>query len=92
MSTNTQTTTQDNTDIKDMTFRQAMSELDRIVGALDANTLELEDSIATYKRGVMLVEHVQKQLDEAQLSIEQLMSKLEGDPSTDPFDNDNTTD
>ena len=37
--------------VEDLTFREAMAELDGIVGVLESNTLELEDSLASYERG-----------------------------------------
>lgn len=36
--------------VEDLTFREAMAELDGIVGVLESNTLELEDSLASYER------------------------------------------
>ena len=41
--------------IEEMTFREAMAELDDIVRALESNALELEDSLARYERGVALL-------------------------------------
>ncbi len=41
--------------VEDLTFREAMAELDGIVGVLESNTLELEDSLASYERGVALL-------------------------------------
>ena len=40
--------------IEELTFREAMAELDGIVGVLESNTLELEESLASYERGVKL--------------------------------------
>ena len=34
--------------VGNLTFREAMAELDGIVGVLESNTLELEDSLASY--------------------------------------------
>ena len=39
----------------DMTFREAMSELNGIVEALESNTLELEESLVKYERGIALL-------------------------------------
>ena len=38
--------------IEELTFREAMAELDGIVGVLESNSLELEDSLRSYERGV----------------------------------------
>ncbi len=63
--------------IKDLTFREAMSELDTIVAALESNTLELEESLNRYERGVTLLASLQKRLDEAQQKVDVLMGQLE---------------
>ena len=41
--------------IEELTFREAMAELDGIVGVLESNSLELEDSLRSYERGVALL-------------------------------------
>ena len=48
--------------VEDLTFREAMAELDGIVGVLESNTLELEDSLASYERGVALLRALQGRL------------------------------
>ncbi|MEQ3362226.1 exodeoxyribonuclease VII small subunit [Raoultibacter massiliensis] len=63
--------------IEDMTFRQAMSELEGIVGVLEGNTLELEDSLKSYERGVALLGALKKRLNDAQQKVDVLMGELE---------------
>lgn len=63
--------------IEDMTFREAMSELEGIVGVLEGNTLELEDSLKSYERGVALLAALRKRLNEAQQKVDVLMGELE---------------
>lgn len=63
--------------IEDMTFREAMAELERIVGVLESNSLELEQSLAEYERGVKLVGLLKKRVDGAQQRIDVLMGELE---------------
>lgn len=67
------------TDIKDMTFRQAMAELDAIVEQLESNTLELEESLQKYERGVALIVSLKSRLSEAQQRVDVLMGELSGD-------------
>ena len=62
-----------------MTFRQEMAELDRIVSVLESNTLELEDSLASYERGVTLLASLQKRLDAAEQQVDVLMGELVAD-------------
>ena len=40
--------------VEELTFREALSELESIVSVLESNTLELEESLAAYERGVVL--------------------------------------
>lgn len=63
--------------IEEMTFREAMSELEGIVGVLEGNTLELEDSLKSYERGVALLAALRKRLNEAQQKVDVLMGELE---------------
>lgn len=74
------------TPIDDMTFRQAMSELDGIVAKLESNTLELEDSLAAYERGVALLRNLRGRLDGAQQKVDVLMGELEQGASDQEID------
>ena len=65
--------------VEDLTFREAMAELDRIVGLLEGNTLELEESLASYERGVALLSSLQKRLNAAEQKVEVLMGELSGE-------------
>ena len=50
--------------IEELTFREAMAELDRIVGVLESNSLELEQSVTSYERGVKLIASLKKRMGE----------------------------
>ena len=63
--------------IEEMTCREAMSELEGIVGVLEGNTLELEDSLKSYERGVALLAALKKRLNVAQQKVDVLMGELE---------------
>ena len=63
--------------IEEMTFREAMAELDGIVSVLETNTLELEESLVSYERGVALLAALQSRLNEAQQIVDVLMGELE---------------
>ncbi|MRX81228.1 exodeoxyribonuclease VII small subunit [Eggerthella sp. HF-4214] len=65
--------------IEELTFREAMAELDGIVRVLESNSLELEDSLMSYERGVSLLRALQGRLNEAQQKVEVLMGELEGE-------------
>lgn len=63
--------------IEGMTFRQAMTELGQIVSDLESNTLELEESLAKYERGIALLRHLRASLAHAQQKVDVLMGELE---------------
>ena len=65
--------------IEELTFREAMAELDGIVGVLESNTLELEESLASYERGVKLLAALQGRLSQAQQKVDVLMGELVAD-------------
>ena len=71
--------TGDRKPVEELTFREAMGELDVIVRVLESNSLELEDSLVSYERGVSLLRALQGRLNEAQQKVEVLMGELEGE-------------
>ena len=72
--------------IEEMTFREASAELDGIVRRLESNTLELEDTLKYYERGVALIAALQKRLAEAEQKVEVLMGELSGQQDDDVRD------
>lgn len=60
-----------------LTFREAMNELSAIVEALESNTLELEESLVKYDRGVALLRYLKSILADAQQKVEVLMGELD---------------
>ena len=59
----------DQTPIADMKFETALSELENIVSSMEGGKLELEASIAAYRRGMELMKHCQAQLADAEEQI-----------------------
>ena len=59
----------DQTPIADMKFETALAELENIVSSMEGGKLELEASIAAYKRGMELMKHCQAQLANAEEQI-----------------------
>ena len=72
--------------VDELTFRQALAELESIVAVLDSNTLELEDSLASYERGVVLLGSLQKRLAAAEQQVEVLMGELAAAPDDETRD------
>lgn len=59
----------DQTPIADMKFETALAELEAIVASMEGGQLELEASIAAYRRGMELMKHCQAQLTDAEEQI-----------------------
>lgn len=65
--------------VEELTFREAMAELDGIVGKLESNTLELEDSLEGFERGVVLLRDLRARLTNAQQQVDVRMGELSGE-------------
>jgi len=61
-----------------LSFDEALAELQRVVGELEAGGMPLERSIALYERGVALHERCARLLSDAELRIKQLVSRAGG--------------
>lgn len=72
--------------VEDMTFREAMAELEGIVTLLESDTLELEEGLERYGRGVTLLASLQKRLDAAEQQVDVLMGELEAAPDDETQD------
>ena len=66
-----------NKPVEELTFREAMAELNAIVEALESNTLELEESLVRYERGIALLRYLKGSLAHAQQKIDVLMGELD---------------
>ena len=66
------------TDVKDMTFETAFSELETLVQQLETGDLPLETAMALFERGTTLVAHCHDKLDNAELKVRQLTNAGEG--------------
>lgn len=74
------TTSSDN-----LSFEQALSELETIVQNLESGNAPLEDSIKSYERGIKLKQQCEKKLKEAQEKIEKITVTPDGNLKTEPF-------
>ena len=69
-----------------LTFREAMNELNSIVEQLESNTLELEESLVKYERGIELLRYLRASLNNAQQKVEVLMGELDMSVSDEEID------
>jgi len=61
--------------VEELSYEQALAELETIVTSLEANQLSLEDAMALFERGQALTKHCIELLDKAELRVK----KLSGD-------------
>jgi exodeoxyribonuclease VII small subunit len=69
------------TPIAEMTFEQAMKELEEVVGKLERGDVALEDSIKLYERGAELKKRCEAKLQEAQEKVAAITLDTEGKPT-----------
>ena len=74
-----------NTDIEKMSFEKAMEELETIVADLENGSIELEESIEKYQRGIQLKKHCDLKLKEANMKIDQIEIDKNGNVREKPF-------
>ena len=60
-------------DISDLSFEQALAELERIVAELESGQAPLERSIEMYERGAKLKAHCESRLEAARLRVEKIV-------------------
>lgn len=73
-------------DVDELTFEQALEEIETITRELESGNLTLEESLRKYERGVGLLRRCYDLLREAETRVEMLMGVDEkGNPITAPF-------
>jgi exodeoxyribonuclease VII small subunit len=80
----------DHSDIRTMSFEQALKELESIVDRLEKGDVELEASILIYERGEALKVHCDGLLRRAEARVEKISLNQDGKPvGTEPLDVEN---
>ncbi|CAN1606972.1 K03602 xseB; exodeoxyribonuclease VII small subunit [Candidatus Pelagibacterales bacterium] len=72
-------------DITKLSFEEALEQLEDIVSKLEDGSINLEESIQEYTRGVHLKNHCETKLKEATLKVEQITIDKDGKFSTKEF-------
>lgn len=72
--------------IKDLSFEDALKELEGIVQRLERGDAPLEESITIYQRGAALKAHCDAKLKDAQMKVEKIVLDGSGKASTENFD------
>ena len=69
------------TEISNMSFEEAMKELEATVGKLEHGEATLEESIALYERGAALRQHCDAVLRQAEERVEKITLAANGQPA-----------
>ena len=62
----------DNNDINNLTFEEALEELEKITNDFETGESTLENSVNLYNRGVLLKKHCEQKLIEAKKKIDEV--------------------
>ena len=81
------TKTRSTADLADISFEDALRELEGIVASLERGDVSLDDAITAFERGTALKAHCQARLEEARMKVEQIRLPADGSPPTEsaPF-------
>ncbi len=75
--------------VEEMSFEEAIAELERIVERLERGQVPLAESIAIYERGAALKKRCETLLKEAEMRIEKIVLNEQGEPvGAEPLDPD----
>lgn len=69
------------TEIENLSFEDAMRELEATVSKLETGEATLDESIALYERGAKLREHCARRLRDAEERVEKITLAANGTPS-----------
>lgn len=67
--------------VEEMSFEEAMAELERVVGQLERGDVALDESIKLYERGAALRKRCEKKLTEAEEKVAAITLDAEGNPT-----------
>ncbi|OIP82820.1 MAG: exodeoxyribonuclease VII small subunit [Rhodobacterales bacterium CG2_30_65_12] len=68
-------------DVTEMSFEEAMAELEAVVGQLERGDVALEQSIALYERGAKLKARCEVKLKEAEEKVAAITLDADGSPT-----------
>lgn len=74
------------TRMNDITFEEALAQLERAVEQLESGELPLEQALEIFETGVSMSRLCAQKLDEAEQKVELLLNVKDGEPETAAFD------
>jgi exodeoxyribonuclease VII small subunit len=73
-------------DVSQLSFEDALAELDQIVRGLEGGTLKLDAAVQAFERGVKLRRHCEAKLAEVEARVEALVQRSDGSLATRPLE------
>lgn len=73
-------------EIKDLSFEEAIAQLENIVRELESGRIKLDDAVAAYEKAIALKQLCESKLQTAQLKIEKIEISPTGETKLTPFD------
>ncbi len=80
------------TNVDELSYREASTELEHIIRNLESGDMELEDSLKSYTRGVELLRSLRSRLSDAEQKVSVLMADIDGNDALQPADAASTED
>jgi exodeoxyribonuclease VII small subunit len=71
-------------DVAQMSFEEALAELEQIVKRLERGEAKLDEAIDSYERGARLKERCEQLLNEAQRRVDKIVKAADGSLATEP--------
>ncbi|MBE0452064.1 exodeoxyribonuclease VII small subunit [Roseovarius autotrophicus] len=69
------------TPVTELSFEQAMQELEQVVSRLERGDVALDESITLYERGALLKKRCEEKLKEAEEKVHAITLDAEGNPT-----------
>ena len=67
--------------VDEMSFEEAMAELEQVLGQLERGDVALDDSIKLYERGTLLKKRCETKLREAEEKVAAITTDADGNPT-----------
>ena len=75
------------TEIKELSFEDALAKLENIVRELESGRIKLDDAVTAYEQAVALKKYCSEKLAAATLKVEKLELSKDGEMTAVPLDN-----
>ncbi len=72
--------------LSQLSFEDALAELEKIVRSLEGGQQKLEDAISSYERGALLRRHCEAKLSQAEARVQAIVERSDGVPELRPLD------